>query len=48
MEGGGLNVLVTTTYYWPEEAGSAPYLAGLAQHLHARGHRVVVATGYPH
>ena len=48
MEGGGLNVLVTTTYYWPEEAGSAPYLAGLAQHLQEQGHRVVVATGYPH
>jgi colanic acid biosynthesis glycosyl transferase WcaI len=48
MEGGGLNVLVTTTYYWPEEAGSAPYLAGLALHLQERGHRVVVATGYPH
>jgi colanic acid biosynthesis glycosyl transferase WcaI len=50
MEGerGRLDVLVTTTYYWPEEAGSAPYLAGLAQHLQEQGHRVVVATGYPH
>jgi putative colanic acid biosynthesis glycosyltransferase WcaI len=45
---GGLNVLVTTSYYWPEEAGSAPYLAGLAQHLQEQGHRVVVVTGYPH
>jgi colanic acid biosynthesis glycosyl transferase WcaI len=44
----GLSVLITTSYYWPEEAGSAPYLAGLAQHLHRRGHHVVVATGYPH
>jgi colanic acid biosynthesis glycosyl transferase WcaI len=44
----GLSVLITTSYYWPEEAGSAPYLAGLAQHLQKRGHRVVVATGYPH
>jgi hypothetical protein len=44
----GLSVLITTSYYWPEEAGSAPYLAGLAQHLHGRGHQVVVATGYPH
>lgn len=43
-----MTVLITTTYYWPEEAGSAPYLAGLAEHLQARGHRVVVATGYPH
>jgi glycosyltransferase involved in cell wall biosynthesis len=44
----GLDILVTTSYYWPEEAGSAPYLAGLAWHLQERGHRVVVATGYPH
>ena len=48
MTSSGLNVLVTTTYYWPEEAGSAPYLAGLAQHLQEQGHHVVVATGYPH
>ena len=45
---GGVNVLITTSYYWPEEAGSAPYLAGLAQHLQQQGHEVVVATGYPH
>jgi putative colanic acid biosynthesis glycosyltransferase WcaI len=44
----GLNILITTSYYWPENAGSAPYLAGLAVHLQERGHRVVVATGYPH
>ena len=44
----GLDILITTSYYWPEEAGSAPYLAGLARHLQERGHRVVVATGYPH
>jgi colanic acid biosynthesis glycosyl transferase WcaI len=43
-----LEILVTTSYYWPEEAGSAPYLAGLAQHLQDQGHHVVVATGYPH
>src|SRR5512142_1899628 len=44
----GLDILITTSYYWPEEAGSAPYLAGLARHLQERGHHVVVATGYPH
>lgn len=43
-----LNVLITSSYYWPEEAGSAPYITGLAEHLSGRGHRVVVATGYPH
>jgi colanic acid biosynthesis glycosyl transferase WcaI len=43
-----LKVLITTSYYWPEEAGSAPYLSGLAEHLQERGHQVTVATGYPH
>jgi colanic acid biosynthesis glycosyl transferase WcaI len=43
-----LNVLITSSYYWPEDAGSAPYLTGLAEHLSARGHDVVVATGFPH
>ena len=43
-----LKVLVTSSYYWPEDAGSAPYLTGLAEHLTARGHDVVVTTGFPH
>jgi colanic acid biosynthesis glycosyl transferase WcaI len=43
-----LNVLVTTSYYWPEPAGSGPYLTGVAEHLHLRGYDVVVATGFPH
>ena len=43
-----LRVLVSTSYYWPEEAGSAPYLTGLAEHLSAVGHDVVVATGFAH
>lgn len=43
-----LRVLVSTSYYWPEEAGSAPYLTGLAEHLSAGGHDVVVATGFAH
>ena len=43
-----LRVLVSTSYYWPEEAGSAPYLTGLAEHLSAEGHDVVVATGFAH
>jgi glycosyltransferase involved in cell wall biosynthesis len=43
-----MNVLITSSYYWPEDAGSAPYLTGLAEHLSARGHDVVVTTGFPH
>jgi len=43
-----LKVLVSTSYYWPEEAGSAPYLTGLAEHLSEEGHEVVVATGFAH
>jgi colanic acid biosynthesis glycosyl transferase WcaI len=43
-----LNILITSSYYWPEDAGSAPYLTGPAEHLSARGHDVVVATGFPH
>jgi colanic acid biosynthesis glycosyl transferase WcaI len=43
-----LSILITTSYYWPEGAGSAPYLTGLAEYLSTRGHHVVVATTFPH
>lgn len=43
-----LDVLITTSYYWPEGAGSAPYLTGLAEYLSAQGHRIVVVTTFPH
>ena len=43
-----MKVLITTSYYWPEGAGSAPYLTGLAEHLSSVGHDVVVATGFAH
>lgn len=43
-----LNVLILSSYYWPESAGNAPYVTGLAEYLAERGHRVVVATGFPH
>jgi colanic acid biosynthesis glycosyl transferase WcaI len=43
-----LNVLITSSYYWPEGAGTAPYLTGLAEYLRRRGHNVVVATTFAH
>jgi colanic acid biosynthesis glycosyl transferase WcaI len=44
----GVKVLITSAYYWPEAAGNAPYVTGLAEYLASRGHHVVVATGFPH
>ena len=41
-------VLVISANYWPETAGNAPYVTGMAEHLAAQGHKVVVATGFPH
>jgi glycosyltransferase involved in cell wall biosynthesis len=43
-----LSVLITSSYYWPEGAGTAPYLTGLAEYLSSRGHSVVVATTFAH
>jgi colanic acid biosynthesis glycosyl transferase WcaI len=43
-----LDVLIVSTYYWPERAGNAPYVTGVAEYLAARGHHVVVATGFAH
>jgi colanic acid biosynthesis glycosyl transferase WcaI len=43
-----LSVLITSSYYWPEGAGTAPYLTGLAEYLSDRGHTVVVATTFAH
>jgi colanic acid biosynthesis glycosyl transferase WcaI len=41
-------ILITTNYYWPEDAGSAPYLTGLAEHLSETGSDVIVATTFQH
>jgi glycosyltransferase involved in cell wall biosynthesis len=43
-----LKILITTSYYWPEVAGSAPYVTGLAEYLGAKDHDVVVATTFAH
>ena len=42
-----LKVLITSSYYWPEGAGTAPYLTGLAEYLSGRGHTVVVGDDLP-
>jgi colanic acid biosynthesis glycosyl transferase WcaI len=41
-------VLVTTSYYWPEAAGSGPLLTNVAEHLREAGHDVMVVTGFAH
>jgi len=43
-----VDILITSTYYWPEAAGNSPYVTGLAEYLASQGHRVTVATGFPH
>lgn len=44
----GLRVLIIGMYYSPELTGNAPYTAGLAEHLAARGDEVTVLAGLPH
>src|SRR5215208_564179 len=43
-----MRLLIVTSYYRPETAGTAPYATGMAEDLAARGHRVEVATTFPH
>jgi len=43
-----LRLLILSSYYWPERAGNAPYVTGFAEHMAARGHEVIVATGFAH
>ena len=43
-----LDILILSSYYWPETSGNAPYVTGLAEHLVGLGHRVRVVTGFPH
>jgi glycosyltransferase involved in cell wall biosynthesis len=43
-----LKVLVTTSYYWPEAAGSGPLLTNVAEYLSESGHDVMVVTGFAH
>jgi colanic acid biosynthesis glycosyl transferase WcaI len=46
--GSALDLLLVSSYYWPETAGNAPYVTGIAEYLSGRGHRVTVATGFAH
>jgi colanic acid biosynthesis glycosyl transferase WcaI len=41
-------LLITTTHYWPEVAGNAPYIDGLARYMADAGWIVDVATGFAH
>jgi putative colanic acid biosynthesis glycosyltransferase WcaI len=41
-------ILVTSSYYWPELTGNAPYVTGMAEHYASLGHDVVVTTVFPH
>src|SRR3990172_704982 len=43
-----MRILIIGLNYAPEEAGNAPYTAGMAEHLAALGHDVTVVTGMPH
>src|SRR5215210_7199575 len=43
-----LRLLIVTSYYRPETAGTAPYATGMAEDLAVRGHHVEVATTFPH
>lgn len=48
MSADPLRVLIVGLNYAPEPSGSAPYTAGLAAELAARGHDVKVVTTHPH
>lgn len=43
-----MRILVTSSYYWPELTGNAPYVTGMAEHFASLGHQVVVTTIFPH
>jgi colanic acid biosynthesis glycosyl transferase WcaI len=43
-----LHILLVTSAYAPERAGTAPLNTELCEYLAARGHRISVATSFPH
>lgn len=48
MVGYEMHLLIIGMNYAPEVTGIAPYTAGLAEHLAELGHKVTVATTFPH
>lgn len=43
-----MKIVIFSAYYWPETAGTAPYVTMPAEFLAGRGHEVHVAAGFPH
>lgn len=43
-----MKIVIFSAYYWPEYAGTAPYITAPAEHLASIGHEVHVAAAYPH
>lgn len=43
-----MKIAIFSSYYWPEKAGTAPYVTEPAEYLAAQGHEVHVAAGFPH
>src|SRR6266403_709734 len=43
-----LHILLVTSAYAPERAGTAPLNTELCEYLAARGHRISVVTSFPH
>ena len=43
-----MRILLHSAYYWPEYAGTAPYVTAPAEHLAAAGHDVHVVAAFPH
>jgi colanic acid biosynthesis glycosyl transferase WcaI len=43
-----MRLLIVASYYWPEEAGTAPYVTDMAEYFARRGHHVDVATTFAH
>lgn len=43
-----MRIALFSAYYWPEYAGTAPYITAPAEYLASLGHEVHVAAAFPH